>query len=311
VLLRGRAHDDPPAWVFDAVRDAVVRAVEQAQVAAVPVGALLSGGLDSSIITAVAARRSREPLKTFAAGLPDSGDLVAARLVAEHVGTDHHEVIYTPEEAIEILPEVIRVLESFDPTLVHSSVPNHLVARLASEHVKAVLIGEGADELFAGYSHYADVETGEELQQELLDTLTGLHIGGLQRVDRVMSANGLEPRIPFLDLDVVELAFALPAAWKLANGERPEKWLLRRAFEGWLPDEVLWRPKQQFGQGTGMDVVLREHFGAAVGEDELERDRDLLDPPLRTREELAYFRILAGHLPGIDANRTIGRFVDA
>jgi asparagine synthase (glutamine-hydrolysing) len=311
VLLRGRAHDDPPDWVFDAVRDAVVRAVEQAMVARVPVGAFLSGGLDSSIVVAIAAQRSSEPLRTFAAGLPDSSDLSAARLVAEHVGAEHRERVYTPEEAIAIVPEVIRVLESFDPLLVHSAVPNHLVARLASEHVKAVLIGEGADELFAGYAHYAEVETGDELQQELVDTLRGLHIGGLQRVDRVTSANALEPRIPFLDLDVVELALALPPAWKLADGERPEKWLLRRAFEGWLPEEVLWRPKEQFGQGTGMDVVLREHFGALVGEAELERDRHLLDPPVRTREELAYFRILAGHLSGIDANRTIGRFVDA
>jgi len=311
VLLRGRAHDDPPAWVFDAVRDAVVRAVDQAMVAQVPVGAFLSGGLDSSIVAAVAAQRSKEPLKTFAAGLQDSADLQAARLVAEHVGTDHRERVYTPEEAIDLVPEVIGVLESFDPLLVHSAVPNHLVAKLASEHVKVVLIGEGADELFAGYSHLSEIEDSDELQQELLDTLSGLHIGGLQRVDRVMSANGLEPRIPFLDLDVVDLAFALPPAWKLSDGDRPEKWLLRRAFEGWLPDEVLWRPKEQFGQGTGMDVVLREHFGAQVTEEDLERERDVLDPPVRTREELAYHRIFARHLPGIDANRTVGRFVEA
>jgi asparagine synthase (glutamine-hydrolysing) len=297
--------------VFDAVRDAVIRAVEQAMTATVPVGAFLSGGLDSSIIVAIAARRSSTPLQTFAAGLEGSGDLLAARLVAEHVGAEHRERVYTPEEAIDLVPEVIGVLESFDPLLVHSAVPNHLVARLASDHVKAVLIGEGADELFAGYAHYAEVETGPELQRELLETLTGLHIGGLQRVDRVMSANALEPRIPFLDLDVVELALALPAAWKLAADDRPEKWLLRRAFEGWLPEQVLWRPKEQFGQGTGMDVVLREHFDAQVSEAELARDRDLLDPPVRTREELAYLRILDGHLPGIDASRTIGRFVDA
>jgi asparagine synthase (glutamine-hydrolysing) len=310
VLLRGRADEDPPAWVFDAVRDAVVRAVEQWMEADVPVGALLSGGLDSSVVTAVAARRA-DRLKTFAAGLSGSRDLVAARQVAEHLGTDHHEIVYTPEEAIELVPQVIGALESFDPMLVHSAVPNHLVARLAREHVKVVLVGEGADELFAGYAHYAEVESGVELQRALLDTLTALHMGGLQRVDRMASANGLEPRIPFLDLDVVELALALPPAWKLADGDRPEKWLLRRAFEGWLPDDVLWRRKEQFGQGSGMDVVLREHFGAQVTAEELERERDQLDPPVRTREELAYFRILQRHLPAVDADRTIGRFVEA
>ena len=203
------------------------------------------------------------------------------------------------------------MLESFDPMLVHSAVPNHLVAVLARRDVKVVLIGEGADELFAGYSHYAELTSGEALHEKLLETIGGLHIGGLQRVDRVTSANGLEARIPFLDLDLVELALALPPAWKLTSGGRPEKWLLRRAFEGWLPDDLLWRRKEQFGQGTGMDEVLRRHFGAQVGERELERERHLLDPPLRTREELAYYRILSEHLPGLDATRTIGRFAEA
>jgi len=300
--------------VFDAVRDTLVRAVERALSSSVPAGVLLSGGLDSSVVTAIAARIAAERgtrIKTFAAGLEGSPDLAAARTVAEHTGTEHHEEVYTAEDAIALVPEVIGVLESFDPTLVHSAVPNHLVARLASRYVKAVLIGEGADELFAGYSHYAEHETGEALHDDLLDTIAGLHIGGLQRVDRVTGANGLEPRIPFLDLDVVELALALPPAWKLVTDERPAKWLLRRAFEGWLPDEVLWRRKEQFGEGTGMNDVLREHFGAAVGDEELERERHVVDPPLRTREELAYYRIFAERLPGISATATIGRFVEA
>jgi asparagine synthase (glutamine-hydrolysing) len=315
VLLQSRdPAEDPPAWVFDAVRDTLVRAVERALSSSVPAGVLLSGGLDSSVVTAIAARIAAERgtrIKTFAAGLEGSPDLAAARTVAEHTGTEHHEEVYTAEDAIALVPEVIGVLESFDPTLVHSAVPNHLVARLASRYVKAVLIGEGADELFAGYSHYAEHETGEALHDDLLDTIAGLHIGGLQRVDRVTGANGLEPRIPFLDLDVVELALALPPAWKLVTDERPAKWLLRRAFEGWLPDEVLWRRKEQFGEGTGMNDVLREHFGAAVGDEELERERHVVDPPLRTREELAYYRIFAERLPGISATATIGRFVEA
>ena len=160
VLMRSLApDDDPPPWVFAAVRDSLIRAVERELLADVDVGVFLSGGVDSSIVTAIAARaaeRSGARIKTFAAGLPDSADLLAARAVADHAGTDHHERVYTAEEAIALVPEVIALLESFDPTLVHSSVPNHLVAQLAGEHVKAILIGEGADELFAGYSHYGD-----------------------------------------------------------------------------------------------------------------------------------------------------------
>ena len=315
VLMRSLAPgEDPPPWVFSAIRDSLIRAVERELIADVDVGVFLSGGVDSSIVTAIAARateRSGARIKTFAAGLSDSADLVAARVVAEHAGTDHHELVYTAEEAIDLVPEVISVLESFDPTLVHSSVPNHLVAQLAGEHVKAILIGEGADELFAGYSHYGRHESAEALHEELLETIGGLHIGGLQRVDRVTSAHGLEARIPFLDLDVVEFALALPPAWKLTEEARPAKWLLRRAFDGWIPDDVLWRKKEQFGQGTGMDEVLSEHFGATVSDEDLERERDVVDPPLRTREELAYYRLFAEHLPGVRAQDTIGRFVEA
>lgn len=313
-LMRSQApEEDPPAWVFAAVRDTLTRAVQRTLVADVPVGAFLSGGLDSSLVTAIAARvaqREGWTLRTFAAGLPDSPDLVAARRVAEHVGTEHHERVYTLEEAIDCVPEVIFLLESFDPSLVHSAVPNHLVAKLASERVKVVLIGEGADELFAGYSHASEIETGEDLQAELLETIGGLHNLGLQRVDRVTSANGLEARIPFLDLDLVELALALPAAWKLTRHGRPEKWLLRRAFEGWLPDDLLWRKKEQFGEGTGTNTVLAEHFGASVTDEDLEREREAVDPPLRTREELAFYRIFAERLPGVEARDTIGRFVE-
>jgi asparagine synthase (glutamine-hydrolysing) len=312
VLMRNREPDEePPEWVFDAIRDSVVRAVEGVVEAEVGVGAFLSGGLDSSVITAVAARLLDGRLPTFAAGLEGSRDLEAARLVAAHLGTDHQERVYDAEEAIALVPEVIRVLESFDPTLVHSTVPNHLVAAVAADQVKVVLIGEGADELFAGYSHWGELETGEELQRELLETIRGLHIGGLQRVDRVAGAHGLEARIPFLDLDLVELAMSLPPDWKLASEERAEKWLLRRAFDGWLPDEVLWRRKEQFGQGTGMNEVLRTHFDGQVSEEDLERERAALAPPIRTREELAYYRILTEHLPGVNAGKTIGRFVEA
>src|SRR5690625_544747 len=315
VLLKSRAPaEDPPSWVFDAIRETLVRAVQRNLDATVPVGVLLSGGVDSSIIAAVAARLAAEHgrrLPTFAVGLQGSGDLVAARTVAEHVGTEHHELVYTAEDAIDLVPQIIGELESFDPTLVHSAVPHHLVASLAADHVTVVLAGEGADELFAGYSHYGDHDSGEALHEDLLATLEGMHIGGLQRVDRVAAAHGLEPRLPFLDLDFVELALALPPGWKLLEQDRPAKWLLRRSFDGWLPEEVLWRRKEQFGVGTGMNTVLRDHFEQTVTAADLAAAAPLLDPPLRTREELAYFRIFVDALPGIDPGRTVGRFIEA
>lgn len=315
VLLKSRSpQEEPPAWVFDALRETLVRAVERGVDARVPVGVLLSGGVDSSIVTAIAARaaaRQGRRVQTFAVGMEGSPDLLAARLVAAHSDTDHHELIYTAEDAIALVPRIVAELESFDPTLVHSAVPNHLVAELAAKHVKIVLVGEGADELFAGYAHYGQHDTGEALHEDLLQTIAGLHIGGLQRVDRVTGAHGLEPRLPFLDLDVVELALALPPAWKLTGTDRPAKWLLRRAFDGWLPDEVLWRRKEQFGEGTGMNDVLRAHFGSQATTTELAAEAGVLDPPLRTTEELAYFRMFTEALPGIDAQRTVGRFVEA
>lgn len=315
VLLNSRApHEEPPAWVFDALRDTVIRAVERSLDAAVPVGVLLSGGVDSSIVTAVAAKLAADrgmTIPTFAVGMKDSGDLRAAQLVAEHAGTDHHELSYTAEDAIDLVPQIIAELESFDPTLVHSAVPHHMVSELAARQVKVVLAGEGADELFAGYAHYGQHKTGAALHEDLLSTIEGMHIGGLQRVDRVAGAHGLEPRVPFLDLDVVELALALPPEWKLTGPDRPAKWMLRRAFDGWLPDEVLWRRKEQFGEGTGMNDVLRQHYEDAVTEQELRAEADAVDPPLRTREELAYYRMFTDALPGINVGRTIGRFVEA
>lgn len=306
--------EEPPETVLSAIRDTLTVAVERSMVADVRIGVLLSGGLDSSLVAAIAAKvaqREDWQLPTFAVGLEDSADLVAARRVAEHLGTEHYERVYTEDELIDWVPEVIAVIESFDPQLVHSSVPNLLVAKLAARHVKAVLIGEGADELFAGYSHYGEIEDHKELRQALLETIKGLHAGGLQRVDRVAGANGLEARIPFLDFDVVALGLALPARWKLAHEDRIEKWLLRKAFEGWLPHDLLWRKKAQFGEGSGARDVLREHYGVQVSAADFERERYTLDPPLRTREEVAYFRLFQQYLTGMDPAGIVGRFPEA
>lgn len=302
--------DEPGEAVFATIRDTLIAAVERLLDADVPVGALLSGGLDSSIVTAIAARAARREgrrFPTFAVGLEGSEDLLAARQVADALGTDHSERVYTHAELIDWVPEVIRVIESFDPSLVHSSVPNLLVSKLAARSVKVVLIGEGADELFAGYEYYGEITDDSRLHEELLSTIRGLHIGGLQRVDRVAGATGLEPRTPFLDTDVVGLGLRLPARWKL-SGERAEKWLLRTAFEGWLPASLLWRPKVQFGQGTGASDVLGEHYGGTVSEEEFESERGVLEPPLRSREELAYYRLFERELEGVDPQHLVGRF---
>jgi asparagine synthase (glutamine-hydrolysing) len=303
-----------PREMLELVREALVRTVERQMMGDVPVGVFLSGGLDSSLVAAIAApwaRRNGRRLQTFAVGLEDSADLKAARAVAEFLDTDHHERVYTAEDALGCLPTVVATIESFDPSLVRSAVPNYLLSELASQHVKVVLTGEGADEIFAGYEYLGDFRTEAELHRELVRTIEGLHNLNLQRADRVTMAHGLEARVPFLELDMIELGLALPAGWKLAGEGQTEKRLLREAFEGWLPHEFLWRGKQQFGDGSGASSVLRERMEGSVSAAELEREAHEVDPPLRTREELAYYRIFAEHLAGIEPRDTIGRFATA
>ncbi len=304
----------PPAEVLEATRETLVASVGRQMMGDVPVGVFLSGGLDSTLIAAVAARwleERGERLKTFAVGTPGSPDLVAARAAAHYLDTEHHERIYTAEEAIDAVPMVVRAIEHFDPSLVRSAVPNYLLAEMAAEHVKVVLTGEGADELFAGYEYLRDLDGADELQSEMVRTVEALHDLNLQRCDRVTMAHGLEARVPFLDRIVIAFALGLPAAWKLAGEGVPEKRLLREAFAGWVPDELLWREKSQFGDGSGAADVLKERMEESVSEQDFVREAALLEPPLRTREELAYFRIFAEHLPGLRAERTVSRFATA
>jgi asparagine synthase (glutamine-hydrolysing) len=300
-----------PREMLELVREALVRTVERQMMGDVPVGVFLSGGLDSSLVAAVAAswsRRHGQQLKTFAVGLEDSSDLRAARLVAEFLDTRHHEKVYTPEEALAVLPTVVRVIESFDPSLVRSAVPNYLLSEMTAEHVKVVLTGEGADEIFAGYEYLGAFATQAELHRELVRTIEGLHNLNLQRADRVTMAHGLEGRVPFLELDMIDLGLALPAGWKLAGEGQMEKRLLRLAFEGWLPDEFLWRGKEQFGDGSGASSVLKERMEQSVSEAEFAAEAGIIEPALRSREELAYYRIFAEHLENLDPDATIGRF---
>ncbi len=303
-----------PDGILERVREQLIETVEGQMMGDVPVGVFLSGGLDSSLIAAIAARwceKHDETLKTFAVGLEDSPDLKAARAVAEHLGTEHHESIYTAEDALRVLPEVVRVIENFDPSLVRSAVPNYILAEFTAQYVKVVLTGEGADEIFAGYEYLEEFETEEDLHNELVRTIEGLHNLNLQRGDRVTMAHSLEARVPFLELDMIELGLSLPAGWKLAGEDQPEKRLLRQAFDGWLPEDFLWRKKAQFGDGSGAVTVLQEKMEESVTEEEFERERNEVEPPLRTREEVAYYRIFREYLGEVRPEQTVGRFATA
>jgi asparagine synthase (glutamine-hydrolysing) len=303
-----------PPDILRGTREVLIEAVERQLMGDVPVGVFLSGGLDSSLIAAIAAEvlaQRGERLQTFAVGTPSSPDLAAARIVAAHLDTDHHETIYTAADALEALPVVVRSIESFDPALVRSAVPNFLLARFTAEHVKVVLTGEGADELFAGYEYLRGFTDPEHLHLELVRTIESLHNLNLQRCDRVTMAHGLEARVPFLDREVIQWALRLPPGFKLAGPGQPEKRLLRQAFAGWLPQDMLWRDKAEFGDGSGAADVLTAAIEAGVEPADFELEREQVDPPLRTREELAYYRIFREHLAGVRPEATISRFATA
>jgi asparagine synthase (glutamine-hydrolysing) len=292
----------------DAIRDALVAAVNARMMADVDVGLLLSGGLDSSVVAAIAAREAAGRgvrLPSFAVGVEGSPDLLAARTVAEALDLEHHERIYTAGEAYEALDDAVRVIEHFDPALVRSAVPNHLVAELAARHVKVVLTGEGADELFAGYDYLREVQP-DDLEAELLRSVKGLHQLNLQRADRTSMAHGLEARVPFLDLDVIAVAARVPVTWKLPGEHGQEKRLLREAFAGWVPDEILWRRKAQFGDGSGAADVLGAAISARLDDAPADGGRHDGLPAPRSAEEAFYQRIFVRHLGGVRADKVLG-----
>lgn len=295
------------------IRAALVESVHRRMMADVEVGVFLSGGLDSSLVAAIMASFADEVpggrIHSFAAGTAGSSDLAAARRVAEDLGLVHHERVYDADDVVAVLPRVVASIESYEPSLVRSAVPNYLLAESAARVVKVVLTGEGADELFAGYAHHREM-SDVALRAELLDGVTGLHNLNLQRCDRVTMAHGLEARVPFLDRELVDLAGRVPMAWLLPGEYGQEKTLLREAFAGWLPHELLWRPKEQFGDGSGTADVMMERARTLVPEDDWARQRVAGLPAPRSREELAYQRMFADRLAGVDAG-VLGRFATA
>jgi asparagine synthase (glutamine-hydrolysing) len=293
-----------------AIRETLVDAVRQRMMADVPVGVFLSGGLDSSVVAAILARESAGPVHSFAAGTPGSPDLVAARVVADALGLEHHERVYDDEDVVAVLPAVVRATESYEPSLVRSAVPNYLLAEMAARHVKVVLTGEGADELFAGYHHLRALDE-DALRDALVDGVEALHHLNLQRCDRVTMAHGLEARVPFLGREMLAVAQRVPVAWKLLGEDGQEKRLLREAFAGWVPDQILWRRKEQFGDGSGTADAMDRVTDALVPDADWASVRFAGLPPARTREELGYQRIFSAHLGGIHAERVLGRFATA
>lgn len=290
-----KAIANPLSDTESTLRQCLTAAVEKRLVSDVPVGLFLSGGLDSSLVAALMKRNISE-LHSFSVGTPEGQDPFYAKRVATRLGTIHHERIYTEAEVIQILPKVIYHLESFDFALVRSAIANYFVAQLARRFVKVVLVGEGSDELFGGYHYLRQLKDESELQHELV-TITGqLHNSNLQRVDRMTMAHGLEGREPYLDLDLLKTALAIPAKLKQRDGI--EKWILRKAFECALPNEILWREKEKFSRGAGSALVFEQIAEREISEKEFERERTLSNGlELRSKEELYYYRVWRRFFP--------------
>lgn len=284
----------PVAEQVQRIRQGLEAAVASHLMSDVPVGAFLSGGLDSSVIAALAKRHVRE-LHTFSVGVAGSNDLLAARRVAQHIGSIHHEYLFTPDEVRSLLPEIIYYLESFDQDLVRSAIPCYFCARLAAEHVKVILTGEGADELFAGYKYHKEIGDPATLHKELRRAVTTLHNINLQRVDRLTMRHGVEGRVPFLDTRFIHLALSVPPDLKLVadrTGRRMEKWILRKACEDLLPPEIVWRTKEQFDEGSGTVDVLAEALRPELETMDFPAYRSSVAEPLRSPEEAIYHRRL-------------------
>jgi asparagine synthase (glutamine-hydrolysing) len=279
--------EQPPRHIAKELHKKLTSAVEK-HINHESIGAWLSGGLDSSVMASLA-RPYTKSFHTFAAGMKDSSDIKYARIVANYIQSNHHEVIVKIDDLLKILPEVIYHLESFDAWLVRSSIMNYLVARLAAEYVPSVFSGEGGDELFAGY-HYLKSLDPSSLSDELIDITSRLHNTALQRVDRCASAHGTEAHVGFLDPEVVEYALRIPPEYKLHSGV--EKWILRQSMAGSLPEVILNRPKAKFWQGAGVQEVLSQYAEEKISDSDFLRRRSLKNGwILRTKEELLYYRI--------------------
>jgi asparagine synthase (glutamine-hydrolysing) len=306
----------------DELRDAFERAVHRQLMTDVPYGVLLSGGVDSSLVAACSARFARSRvedenrseawwprLHSFSIGLDGSPDLKAAAMAAEAVGTVHHGFEYTFQEGLDALPDVIRHIETYDVTTIRASTPMYLLARrIKSMGVKMVLSGEGADELFGGYLYFHKAPNPQEFHAETVRKLDALHAYDCLRANKAMMAWGVEARVPFLDTEFVEVAMRMDAAAKMAGHGRIEKAVLREAFDGYLPELILWRQKEQFSDGVGYGWIdgLKAFAENAVTDRELSAAvrRFPINPPA-TKEAYYYRRIFERFFPGSACAETV------
>ncbi|KZS41239.1 asparagine synthase B [Aquimarina aggregata] len=299
---------------IDELRDALEAAVHRQLMSDVPYGVLLSGGLDSSVTSAIAKKYSEKriesgdtkeawwpQLHSFSVGLEGSPDLAAAQKVADHIGTVHHEIKFTIQEGLDAIKDVIYNLETYDITTIRASTPMYLMARvIKSMGVKMVLSGEGADEIFGGYLYFHKAPNAQEFHEETVRKLDKLHMYDCLRANKSLAAWGIEGRVPFLDKEFMDVAMRINPKDKMINGERMEKWVIRKAFESYLPESVAWRQKEQFSDGVGYSWIdtLKMVVDNEVSDEQMANAHFRF--PIQTpqnKEEFYYRTIFEGHFP--------------
>ena len=299
---------------IEEIRQALEDAVHRQLMSDVPYGVLLSGGLDSSVTSAIAKKYAQRRIESddkkeawwphlhsFAVGLEGSPDLAAAQKVADHIGTVHHEIKFTIQEGLDAIKDVIYQLETYDITTIRASTPMYLMSRvIKSMGIKMVLSGEGADELFGGYLYFHKAPNAREFHEETVRKLDKLHMYDCLRANKSLAAWGIEGRVPFLDKEFMDVAMRINPQDKMINGERMEKWVLRKAFEDMLPESVVWRQKEQFSDGVGYSWIdtLKEVVNEAVTDEQLANAKYKF--PIQTptsKEEFYYRSIFAEHFP--------------
>ena len=310
-----------PASV-SAIHDALEAAVRRQLMSDVPYGVLLSGGLDSSVISAIAQKFSEHRIEdgsrtraywprlhSFAVGLKGAPDLAKARLVADHIGTVHHEINYTIQEGLDAIRDVIYYIETYDVTTVRASTPMYLLARvIKSMGIKMVLSGEGADEIFGGYLYFHKAPSAKDFHEETVRKLSKLHLYDCLRANKSLAAWGVEGRVPFLDKEFLDVAMRTNPEAKMCPGQTIEKKIVREAFAHLLPGAVAWRQKEQFSDGVGYSWIdtLKDITSRAVSDDEMAHaaERFPVNPP-KNKEEYYYRSIFAEHFPSDSAARSV------
>ncbi len=304
------------------IRQGLMSAVKRQLMSDVPYGVLLSGGLDSSVISAISERfsstrvedggetRAYWPrLHSFAVGLKGAPDLAKAKLVADYIGTVHHEINYTIQEGLDAIRDVIYFIETYDVTTVRASTPMYLLARvIKSMGIKMVLSGEGADEIFGGYLYFHKAPSPEEFHKETVRKLSKLYQYDCLRANKSLAAWGVEGRVPFLDKEFLDIAMTIDPSYKMCPGKTIEKKVVRDAFTDMLPEEVAWRQKEQFSDGVGYSWIdtLKQITASAVSDEQMAHaaERFPINPP-RNKEEYYYRSIFAEHFPSDSAARSV------